>query len=252
MLRSGVTDPGAGDITTREPVHLDLRATTSAKSDRSANATFGCDLNCRQASSVGIDVSVRGKFEDEMIGAIPQDPHFVMSPQQPPTTILSDWFVRMGQSMHGDVELIECPIAWQNALPKASSEHAMQLEGSPEHLADDDRTEIGVTENTEFVLWPSVRRRIGTGAWYAGRFSRMFNCEDVGAPSWEGWSIGGMLIGWSCSDLSEMRLKSVSAAACCMAISLQTQGMSGVHSTHGKESSGSSTSIAGTGSVDEG
>lgn len=152
VLRSGVIDPGAGDITTREPVHLDLRATTSAKSDRSANATFGCDLSWRQASSVGIDVSVRCRFVDEMMGAIPQDPHFVMSPQQPPTTILSDWFVRMGQSMHGDVELTECPIAWQNALPKASSAHAMQLEGSPEHLGDDERTEIGVTGKTGFTL----------------------------------------------------------------------------------------------------
>jgi len=80
----------------------------------------------------------------------------------------------------------------------------------------------------------------------------MFNCEDVGAPSWVGWSISGTIGGWSCFDLSDMWLKSVSAAACCMAISLQTQGTSGVHSTHRKESSGSSASIAGTGSVDEG
>jgi hypothetical protein len=86
------------------------------------------------------------------MGAMPQDPHFVMSPQQPPTTILSVWLVRTGQSMHSDVELTECPIAWQNAFPKSSSEHAMQLAGSPEHLADDDGTEIGVTEKTGFML----------------------------------------------------------------------------------------------------
>lgn len=54
MPLSGVTAPGAGLISTRGPVHLDRRATTSARSARSANATLGCDLSCRHASSHGI------------------------------------------------------------------------------------------------------------------------------------------------------------------------------------------------------
>jgi len=52
--RSGVIDPGAGEISTRGPVHFDRRATTSARSSRSANEAFGWDLICRHASSHGI------------------------------------------------------------------------------------------------------------------------------------------------------------------------------------------------------
>lgn len=54
LTRSGVTAPSAGEITTRGPVHLDRRATTSARSVKSAKATFGWDLSWRQASFVGI------------------------------------------------------------------------------------------------------------------------------------------------------------------------------------------------------
>jgi hypothetical protein len=49
-----VNEPGGGEMTTVGPVHFDLRATTSASRVKSANDTFGCDFNCRQASLVGI------------------------------------------------------------------------------------------------------------------------------------------------------------------------------------------------------
>ncbi len=53
-LRSGVMEPGAGEISTRGPVHLERRATTSARSDRSVNAAFGWFLICRHAASQGM------------------------------------------------------------------------------------------------------------------------------------------------------------------------------------------------------
>ena len=53
-MRSGVADPSAGEMITVGPVHFDLRATTSASKERSANVTFGWDLSWRQASFVGI------------------------------------------------------------------------------------------------------------------------------------------------------------------------------------------------------
>ena len=54
MSRSGVMEPGAGEISTRGPVHLERRATTSARSDKSVNAAFGWFLICRHAASQGI------------------------------------------------------------------------------------------------------------------------------------------------------------------------------------------------------
>lgn len=40
----------------------------------------------------------------------------------------------MGHVAHGDVEQAESPKALQKALPKSSSLHAGQFDGSPEHI----------------------------------------------------------------------------------------------------------------------
>jgi hypothetical protein len=51
----------------------------------------------------------------------------------------------------------------------------MQLSGSPEHLeaVDEEVVDMGATGNTEFALEVLDLRRIGTGAWNAGRLSKI-------------------------------------------------------------------------------
>jgi hypothetical protein len=49
----------------------------------------------------------RAGFVEEMMGAMPHDPHLLMSPQQSPTKILSVWFALLGQSTQGAGEFTE-------------------------------------------------------------------------------------------------------------------------------------------------
>lgn len=72
----------------------------------------------------------------------------------------------------------DSPMAAQNACPNESFAQAMQLVGSPEHVAED--TDVVVccavgaeTGNTELKFDAVARRRRGTGAWYAGNLSSM-------------------------------------------------------------------------------
>lgn len=190
--RSGVMVPGAGDISTVGPVHLERRATTSARRDRSVNAALGCDLICRQAASQGIvSVVVSGSDmsnEEVMDGAADVDdepeapadaprsllarPHRLGFPQQPlPTAdeqVPPPFSERQGQSLHGEVQATVLLIAAQNALPNASSAHAGQFEGSPVHEGTSGFGGSGVgmvigKMGCSEGLW--VRRRSGMGGW---------------------------------------------------------------------------------------
>jgi len=99
---------------------------------------------------------------DEMDGCR-HNPHLEGSSQQPP---LPDGADRQGQSSHVEVAATDSPIAAQNACPNESSAQAMQLAGSPEHVAedpigrDDEGADIG---NTGLKFDIIVRRRRGTG-----------------------------------------------------------------------------------------
>lgn len=69
--------------------------------------------------------------------------------------------------MHGADDAMEWLMASQNAFPKVSSAHAIQLSGSPEHLriVVDGDDGSGMTGKTGLVLDPPDFRRSGTGAW---------------------------------------------------------------------------------------
>lgn len=131
----------------------------------------------------------RGGVVEGIMGAIPHEPHLLMSPQQPPTKILSVWLVLLGQSMQGRVELTVWPMAWQNALPKLSSAQAIQFSGSPEHLGAEDEEVVAasVIGNIGFTLEVPVLRRMGTGAWKAGKLSSILILA-VGVLSCTDWS----------------------------------------------------------------
>jgi hypothetical protein len=129
--RSGVIEPGGGEIMTRGPVHFDRRATTSASRAKSANETLGWDFSWRQASFVGMVCNLSSmSVEGVVISTTPSEPLCGAS------SLLQHSLSRPpGQSLQG-VELpTMSPIATQNARPKESPEHAEQLSGSPEHLA---------------------------------------------------------------------------------------------------------------------
>lgn len=136
VLRSGVMEPGAGDITTRGPVHLDRRATTSASKSKSENETFGWDLSCCQAVFVGM-VSLSEGMDEDMdicVGG------FGRSDLGFERRTLEDSGVQRSSGVHGqssqDVNAAtDLPIAAQNAFPKESSAQARQLLGSPEQFA---------------------------------------------------------------------------------------------------------------------
>lgn len=108
-------------MSTRGPVHLLLLDTTSARSERSVNATFGCALNWRHASFVGI---ILVAAERDMVGLGATS-----------GTVLGD----AGKARQSPVQSAECVedslMALQNARPNESSPQAKQLSGSPEHVA---------------------------------------------------------------------------------------------------------------------
>jgi len=69
-------------------------------------------------------------------------------------------------------------IAEQKAFPNASSAHARQLEGSPEHIGREDESGSRVsariwTGKIELTLLGVARRRSGTEGLYAGKLSRI-------------------------------------------------------------------------------
>lgn len=186
--RSGVIDPGAGQISTRGPVHLDRRATTSARRSRSAKVTLGCDLICLHALSHGMvspSCGLGGTGVGELDIALPggdteggrfsctalQAPAF---PQQPfPAAPLHTPAPSEGQMVQGVVCIAtDLFTAAQKALPNASSAHAGQFEGSPVQeggsVGGENTGNTGTA--TEFV---GPRRRRGTGGWYGGRLSRI-------------------------------------------------------------------------------
>jgi len=137
-------------MTTRGPVHLDRRATTSARRERSVKATFGWDFSWRQASSVGItsgrDSEACCSVKGVEIEAGPHDPlpHRLGLPQQARAGALSstaqelEGFPWPGQFAQGASDATLSPTAVQNAFPKTSSAQAIQFDGSPEQVAEDE------------------------------------------------------------------------------------------------------------------
>lgn len=111
------------------PKHMDLLATTSASSDKSANSTFGCALIFCQASLVGMKfegtLEVDGSKDDE------DDGHFVQL-EALPQHLEEVEPMAEGQSSQTSPLEDAFAIASQNAFPKSSSPHAVQFEGSPE------------------------------------------------------------------------------------------------------------------------
>lgn len=147
--RSGVIENGAGDMTTRGPVHLERLDTTSARSDRSENSTFGCYLSWRHASLHGIMSGATGT-ESGSAGTV-MDVEGVSE-----------------QLSHGAE--VDSLTASQKAFPKSSDEHASQFDGSPEQFGGGGLAETG---KIEIRVRPEERRRSGTGGLYAGRLSSM-------------------------------------------------------------------------------
>jgi hypothetical protein len=117
--------------TERGPEHMDLLATTSASSDKSANSTFGCALIFCHASLVGIKfegaLEADGSEDNEGDG----DGHFVQF-EALPQHLEEVEPMAEGQSSQTSPLEDACAIASQNAFPKSSSPHAGQFEGSPE------------------------------------------------------------------------------------------------------------------------
>jgi len=113
----------------RGPEHMDLLATTSASSDKSANSTFGCALIFSQASLVGIKfecaLEADGSKDDEDEG------HFVQFEALPQHLVGVESMAEGQLSQTSPLEE-EFAMASQNAFPKSSSPHARQFEGSPE------------------------------------------------------------------------------------------------------------------------
>ena len=88
---------------------------------------------------------------------------------------------RQGQPSQGGMVATESPMAAQNACPNESSAQAMQLAGSPEHVAEDsDAPECCAIKmgNTGVKLDAIALRRRGTGAWYAGNLSSIETPEE--------------------------------------------------------------------------
>ena len=189
--RSGVIEPGAGQISTRGPVHLDRRATTSARRSRSAKVTLGCDLICLHAASHGIvspsdgpgsigagelDVALPGgDTEGERFSCtLLQAPVF---PQQPfPAAPLHTAAPSERQMVQGEAcSATDLFTAAQKAFPNASSAQAGQFDGSPvQEGGSEGGVNTGNTGVAADVAGP--RRRRGTGGWYGGRLSRMDGC----------------------------------------------------------------------------
>jgi hypothetical protein len=203
-------------------VHFDRRATTSASNDKSAKATFGCDLSCRQASFVGIVA------EAPAAGDTPR-PCGARSTASIQQLLLPPGASRQhGQPSQGGVAVTDSPIAVQNACPNESSAQAIQLAGSPEHVAEEAEADewccMGSdTGNTELKVDAMVRRRRGIGAWYAGKFSSMDSIwVDGFAESTDGW-VGTLRSKFA--KLSDVCMSIVPSAAS-NAISLQKQPVS--------------------------
>ena len=139
-------------MTTVGPVHFDLRATTSANKDKSANDMLGCDFNCRQASLVGIVSAVSPRSWEAFDWA------------------LSVHLAPRGHPAHGPPAAKVSQTAAQNACPNTSSAHARQFDGSPEHSAElaeaaEGFPESGTTGKSDLSGLTVGRRRSGTGGW---------------------------------------------------------------------------------------
>jgi hypothetical protein len=174
--RSGVMDPGAGEMTTRGPVHLERLATTSANRRRSAKAALGCALICCHASLQGIVSTLveAGCGTGAVIFFAPQllaeerlGQELQASRQQLPDPGPIVLFPNLGQFAQGsdDTAIIDWPTAMQNALPNASSAQAKQLDGSPEHVGPRPSSAGAArTAKIALLLLELGRRRRGTGA----------------------------------------------------------------------------------------
>lgn len=153
-------------------------------------------------------------------GPQPTPPHATGFPQQPTdgwVAVISDG---SGQYPHCDVDATDLLIASQKAFPNESSAHAIQLDGSPEQVAEDvEEDAIGKIGRVEFI---GLRRRRGTGAWYSGRLSRI---DD---PSFAEEDPGDGISSWD-TDVSRWRRRSREDSdkdscsdTCCMVMSLHT------------------------------
>lgn len=130
------------------------------------------------------------------------------------------------------MEATDRPMASQNALPKASSAHARQFDGSPEQEAVFAEFEDEEMENTGRTEPTGVRRRSGTGAWYSGRLSRIDGGEfAVDAEERRSSCMAELPCcpEFICDAGSDTRSCS---ETCCIVISLQTQDIDSLQKPH--------------------
>lgn len=155
---------------------------------------------------------------------------------------------RPGQVSHCAVDT-ELLIAAQKALPKASSAHARQLDGSPEQVAArgvgmcgcDGAEEIGKMDGCDGVkLAFMVRRRRGTAGWKAGRLSRIDCCDGtVGANCGVECCETEVCISMLSTFIDTVLCAAIRSDTCCIASSRQTHGILSVQKPQLNVSNGS-------------